>query len=193
VPFDPHTIELFFDPELFPRYGWLFPESPRQVNVGFCVESGERRRPAQASAPVLLELLQRFLRRNLGARLASARPLGRPRFHPILPSSRILHRSLPGSLLAGESLRLVNPFTGEGLSYALASGRLAGRLAAAALRLDWKDSRTARLYCRSLRRELEPSLRVGDWISRRGRPLLHLAGRAAGTRLGEQLIYRALG
>ena len=44
----------------------------------------------------------------------------------------------------------------------------------------------------ALRRSLESSLRVGDWVSRRGRPLLHLASRAACTRLGRRLISRAL-
>jgi geranylgeranyl reductase family protein len=190
VPFEPHTIELYFDPELFPRYGWLFPESRRQVNVGFCLVRRAKGGPPAQLGP--RELLERFLRRNLGARMASARPLGRPHWHPILPSARILHRSLPGTLLAGDSLRLVNPFTGEGLSYALASGRLAGRLTAACLRRGWPESRLLRRYLRALRRSLEPSLQVGGWFSRRGRPLLHLAARAAGTRLGGRLIYRAL-
>ncbi len=190
VPFDPHTIELYFEPELFPRYGWLFPESSRQVNVGFCLTRGAQGGGPLDSGPQ--ELLERFLRRNLGGRLASARLLGRPRWHPILPSTRIVHRSLPGSLLAGDSLRLVNPFTGEGLSSALASGRLAGRLTAACLRLGWAESRLTRRYRWALRRELEPSLRLGDWIRRRGGPLLHVAARAAGTRLGGRLIYRAL-
>ena len=190
VPFEPHTIELFFDPELFPRYGWLFPESGSQVNVGFCLARGQRHGPPADMGP--RELLERFLRRNLGERMAAARPLGRPRFHPILPSSRVLHRSLPGTLLAGDCLRLVNPFTGEGLSYALASGRLAGRVTASALRSGWAEPRIRRLYGRALRTSLEPSLRIGDWISRRGRPLLHLAARAASSRLGGRLIYRAL-
>jgi geranylgeranyl reductase family protein len=190
VPFEPHTIELYFDPELFPRYGWLFPESRRQVNVGFCLVRAAQRGPPPDPGP--RELLERFLRRNLGGRMASARPLGRPRLHPIVPSARILHRSLPGSLLAGDSLRLVNPFTCEGLSYAMASGRLAGRLTAAGLRFGWEEPRITRLYRRALRRDLEPSLRIGDWISRRGRPLLHLAAGVARTRLGERLIYRAL-
>jgi flavin-dependent dehydrogenase len=196
VPFDPHTIELYFDPELFPRYGWLFPESRRRVNVGFCLVRGAQRGGGWSGPPPDLrpgELLERFLRRNLGARMASARPLGRPRWHPILPSARILHRTPPGSLLAGDSLRLVNMFTGEGLSYALASGRLAGRLTAAGLRFDWPEARIAGLYQRALCRQLEPSLRIGDWISRCGRPLLHLAARAAGTGPGRRLIYRALG
>jgi geranylgeranyl reductase family protein len=190
VPFEPHTIELFFDPELFPRYGWLFPESASQVNVGFCLARGQPQGPPPEMGP--RELLQRFLRRNLGGRMDAARPLGRPRLHPIIPCSRVRHRSLPGTLLAGDCLGLINPFTGEGLSYALASGRLAGRMAACALRSGWTEPRIRRLYGRALRSSLEPSLRLGDWISRRGRPLLHLAARAAGSRLGGRLIYRAL-
>jgi flavin-dependent dehydrogenase len=194
VPFEPHTIELFFDSELFPRYGWLFPESPRRVNVGICLprRGGPGAPPQTPPQAAPQELLQRFLRRNLGGRMRDARPLGRPHCHPLLPASRIVHRCPPGVLLAGESLRLVNPFTGEGLSYALASGRLAGRLCALALRRGWEESRTLRRYRRGLRLALEPSLRLGDWLCRRGRPLLHLAGRAAGTLLGGRLLYRAL-
>jgi digeranylgeranylglycerophospholipid reductase len=71
VPFRPHTIELFFDPELYPRYGWLFPESDSRVNVGFCLARGQRQGPPAETGP--RELLQRFLRRNLGARMAAAR------------------------------------------------------------------------------------------------------------------------
>jgi geranylgeranyl reductase family protein len=186
VPFTPHTIELFFDPEVFPRYGWLFPESRRIVNVGLCLERG----PPSGMSP--RQLLERFVQRNLGARMAASRPLGRLRWHSILPSSRVLHRSLPGTLLAGDALRLVNPFTGEGLSYALASGLLAGRTVADGLKLDWDEARMARAYSRALRRSLEPSLRVGDWINRRGHPLLSLASRAASTRFGRQLISRTL-
>jgi flavin-dependent dehydrogenase len=169
------------------RYGLRPPPSSRWLA---CLARGQRHGPPADMGP--RELLERFLPRNLGERMAAARPLGRPRFHPILPSSRVLHRSLPGTLLAGDCLRLVNPFTGEGLSYALASGRLAGRMTASALRSGWAEPRIRRLYGRALRTSLEPSLRIGDWISRRGRPLLHLAARAASSRLGGRLIYRAL-
>ena len=187
VPFQPHTLELYFDAGLFPRYGWLFPESPDTVNIGFCMERGA---PGDGRSP--RERLEDFLRRSLGERLREARALGRARWRPVFPSPRVTPWSLPNVLLAGDALRLVNPFTGEGIGYALASGSLAARAHAAGTARGWDQARVQRCYVRSLRRRLEPSLRAGDWVCRRGRPLLRLAARAASTPLGRRLIYNAL-
>jgi len=186
VPFRPHTIELVFSRELFPRYGWLFPESPQQVNIGLCLERewlhGRR----------IQELFAEFLQRSFAARLAGARPAGELQVHAILPSDRIEHRNLPGTLLAGDAARLVNLFTGEGISYALRSGRLAARALAAGWRRGWSEARIAACYRASLRRLLEPSLRIGGWVCGGGRGVLHLGSRLAGLSLGRRIIYRAL-
>jgi flavin-dependent dehydrogenase len=56
-------------------------------------------------------------------------------------------------LLAGDALSLINPFTGEGIFYAVLSGSLAG---AAAARLD---ATAAEAYTRALRHTLGRHLR----------------------------------
>jgi flavin-dependent dehydrogenase len=56
-------------------------------------------------------------------------------------------------LLAGDALSLVNPFTGEGIFYAVVSGALAGAAAAR------HPSRAAQRYGAALRRRLGRHLR----------------------------------
>ncbi len=60
-------------------------------------------------------------------------------------------------MLAGDAAGLINPMTGEGIYYAVATGLLAGRAVADALRTDSADAgtsyrrRTTRLLGRHLR------------------------------------------
>jgi geranylgeranyl reductase family protein len=182
----PHTIELIYGRELFPRYGWLFPESTLEANIGLCVESGSPR------GRRIQDLFEEFRQRYLGPRCAGARQTGPLQFRTIFPSDRIERGSLPGTLLAGDAARLVNPFTGEGISYALRSGRLAARALAIGRRRGWNDERIAARYRASLRFCLEPSLRMGGLICGGGRGLLHLGSRLAGAAWGRRLIYRVL-
>jgi len=36
--FTPQQIEMIFDRNVAPLYGWLFPESDRRVNIGICID-----------------------------------------------------------------------------------------------------------------------------------------------------------
>jgi geranylgeranyl reductase family protein len=186
VHFRPHTIELIYSRELFPRYGWLFPESPLEANIGLCVERGSLR------GRRIQDLFAEFKHRHFGPRCAGARQLGQLQLHTILPSDRIEHRNLPGTLLAGDAARLVNLFTGEGISYALRSGWLAARALEIGWRRGWSEDRIAARYRASLRLVLEPSLRLGGLVCGGGRGLLHLGSRMAGIGWGRRLICRAL-
>jgi geranylgeranyl reductase family protein len=186
VRFRPYTIELIYGRELFPRYGWLFPESALEANIGLCVERGSLR------GRRLQDLFADFLHRYLGPRCAGARLIGQLQFHAILPSDRIEHGNLPGTLLAGDAARLVNLFTGEGISYALRSGWLAARALEIGWKRGWSEERIAACYRASLRLFLEPSLRIGGLVCGGGRGVLHLGSQLAGIGWGRRLIYRVL-
>jgi flavin-dependent dehydrogenase len=68
-------------------------------------------------------------------------------------------------LLAGDAAGLVNPLTGEGIYYAVASGLLAGRTAARAL-VAGEGERAGELYTRALRRLLGAHLRHTAFAAR---------------------------
>lgn len=99
-------------------YGWVFPKT-RHLSIG-------------------LEVLphQRAVRRELSNYLARAGIDGRPtltRGHPLCFRGAGHPIAAGQVLLAGEAAGLVDMFTGEGIYYALWSGRLAGRWLAQAL------------------------------------------------------------
>jgi geranylgeranyl reductase family protein len=101
----------------WPAYAWVFPIGDGQANVGY----GEVLRGAALSRPYLVGRLAELL--------PGLEPTGLRGHH--LPLST--HRPPPSHgriLLAGDALSLINPFTGEGIFYAVLSGALAGAAAA---------------------------------------------------------------
>jgi geranylgeranyl reductase family protein len=178
-PFTPHVLEMFFDAELMPHYGWLFPEPGGTVNIGLCVE------PARRGGLPIRRVFRRFLDRHFACRLAGARPLGDWRGHPIVVSDSFGHHAEPGVLLVGEACRLVNAATGEGIAYAIQSGMLAARALADGLRCGDDVATVTAAYTRSVRWALELPLRGGELFRSRGVELIDPL-----VRLGRHPLFR---
>ncbi|WP_432995757.1 geranylgeranyl reductase family protein [Dactylosporangium sp. CA-233914] len=164
----------------WPAYAWAFPIGDGRANIGY----GEVLRGPALTRARLLDRLAELLP---DVDTAAATDL---RAHH-LPLST--HRPPPGHgrlLLAGDALSLINPFTGEGIFYAVLSGALAG--AAAAHRED-----PARRYRAALRTRLGAHLRhsrVAAGLSQR-RWIVDAAVRAAerDQRVFDDLIELGLG
>jgi menaquinone-9 beta-reductase len=118
VPFRRGHLEMIFDPELAPYYGWLFPETDERVNIGITYEDPENKLNAR-------DLFTRFLERQYGSRLRAATQIGAWKGHPIAFSYRIEGLSSPGRLVIGESGLLTHPATAEGIYQGMKSGLLA--------------------------------------------------------------------
>ncbi|MEZ0071361.1 NAD(P)/FAD-dependent oxidoreductase [Planotetraspora sp. GP83] len=138
----------------WPAYAWSFPIGDGTANVGFGMLLPQLRATGLPGRQVLhgrlAELLPHLPARDLRAHhlpLSSGRP--RP------GAGRVM--------LAGDAASLINPLTGEGIYYALLSGRLAGEAAVQAA----DDPLPA--YRRELRRALGRHLRTTDVLSRAAR------------------------
>ncbi|GAA3133649.1 hypothetical protein GCM10010466_25310 [Planomonospora alba] len=150
VPAGDDTQLIVMRREGWPAYAWSFPVGDGSANVGFGMLLPRLR---AAGAPV-----RRVLHDGL-ADLLPGLPARDLRAHR-LPLS--CGRPVPGAgrvLLAGDAASLVNPLTGEGIYYALLSGRLA---AEAALQAPG-DPLPA--YRRALRRVLGRHLRTTDALA----------------------------
>ena len=169
-PGEPEQL-IVMDDQGWPAYAWSFAAGDGTANVGFGMLL-PRLREAQArqgrgGREVLHGRLRELLPGVEAERLVS--------HHLPLSTSRPV--PVPGPvLLAGDALSLINPLTGEGIYYALASGRLAGAAAVTA-----GDPGTA--YRAALDRELGRHLRHTTLLARlTGRSGVVDAGIAAAGR-----------
>ena len=135
----------------WPAYAWSFPIGDGTANVGFGMLLPKLHATGRPGRQVLhgrlAELLPGLPARDLLAHHLPLSP-GRPR---------------PGRgrvLLAGDAASLINPLTGEGIYYALVSGRLAGEAAVAA------PADPLGTYRRGLRKALGRHLRTTDLLGR---------------------------
>ncbi|GII81780.1 hypothetical protein Sru01_67620 [Sphaerisporangium rufum] len=151
VPADDDVQFIAMQREGWPAYAWSFPIGDGRANVGYGMLLPRLRATGRPGREVLhgrlAELLPHLPARDLRAHHLPLSP-GRPR---------------PGAgrvLLAGDAAGLINPLTGEGIYYALVSGRLAGEAAVLAA----ADPVPA--YRRGLRRSLGRHLRTTDVLAR---------------------------
>jgi geranylgeranyl reductase family protein len=124
----------------WPAYAWEFPIGDGTANVGY----GEVLRGVPLSRAYLVE------------RLADLLPGIEPdslRGHHLPLSTRRPPPARGRILLAGDALSLINPFTGEGIFYAVLSGSLAGVAAAT------HPGQAAKLYRTALNKRLGRHLR----------------------------------
>jgi geranylgeranyl reductase family protein len=118
VPYRRGHVEMIFDPDLAPYYGWLFPESDTRVNIGITYEDLKNERNAR-------DVFTRFLEKHYRERLGSATQVGAWKGHPIAYSYRIEGLSSPGRMVIGESGLLTHPATAEGIYQGMRSGMIA--------------------------------------------------------------------
>lgn len=117
VDFRDHWLEMVYDAEIAPYYGWLFPEDDGRVNIGITYLDGDRKRNART-------LFEGFLQRHYGLRMTKAERVGALRGHPV--HTQVVPPALhtPGRWVVGEAGRMVNPATAEGIGPGLRSGIL---------------------------------------------------------------------
>jgi flavin-dependent dehydrogenase len=132
-----------------PSYAWAFDRGDGLSNVGYGELLGdERDTPSRA---LLLDELERLLPGTVAG-------VDDWRGHHLPLSERRWDQAEGPVLVVGDAAGLINPMTGEGIYYAVASGILAGRAAAEAIAQGSPD-RAGRLHRGAVRRLLARHLR----------------------------------
>ena len=179
------VVELFFDRELKPHYGWVFPEGAGRVNVGLCFE------PDKAK-PNARQRFEAFLERRLARRLRGADQLGSWIGHPVQVSSVPRQLAAPGVLRAGEAGWLADFATAEGIYHALVSGHLAGAHLAKLADRGWRTDLDGARYQSSVMKVLAPRMLGGRLLmSALKSPALDLALGFSSARATRAVLKRA--
>jgi geranylgeranyl reductase family protein len=181
-----------------PGYGWAFPTGDGATNVGaFVIRPGraaggaspDGALSARAAFDAFITDLSALSHSRifaeedaLGPITSSAIPIGMDR----------LRTAVSGLLVVGDAAGLANPFTGEGIGYALESGELAARAIVAATR-GGADVDPAVECAAALRSRYGRVFRAGRWFARQiGRPTVTSLAARYGTRVpvGSKAVIR---
>lgn len=117
--FQEDTMEMVFDRDYLPHYGWVFPEGEGVVNIGICLYEDKLKGRNVA------HVFDDFLETYYAKRLEHATQVGRRLSYVINTSSSVRDVYADRMLCAGEAGRMCNPASAEGISYAMESGVLA--------------------------------------------------------------------
>ena len=112
-------MEMIFDRDYIPHYGWVFPEGEGIVNIGVCLYENKMRGKNVA------DIFDEYLDKYHAGRLSKATPVGRSLSFVINTTDSVKHVYADRMLYVGEAGRMCNPATAEGISYAMESGWLA--------------------------------------------------------------------
>jgi flavin-dependent dehydrogenase len=115
------NIELYFIDGVLPGYLWIFPMAEGRANVGLGILSSD----LKGKHP--MTILNEAISGNpaLAPRFQNAKPEGKPGGWAIPIGSYRKPNTGDGWLLVGDAASLVDPFSGEGVGNALASGKYA--------------------------------------------------------------------
>lgn len=149
------SIELCYDQAMLPGYGWIFPAGGQRANVGVFLL------PRFTDQRSTKRLFEQFVSENAHAasRLKSAvMEPGTLKSWPLPFGSFAGRRGRGNVLLAGDAGSFIDPLTGEGIYYALKTGRYAAEAVAQALERNdeaaalsryeqlWRGEFSSRIY-----------------------------------------------
>jgi len=127
VDIDPTCCAYFIGEEIAPGgYAWVFPKGAGKANVGLGV-AGDQAGQGQSA----LQFLHRFIEGQAGLACGSPVAMVAGGVPVTLPPRRLV---TDGLMLVGDAARQVDPLTGGGIAHAMAAGRSAAQVAAAAIR-----------------------------------------------------------
>ncbi|MFQ5921670.1 MAG: geranylgeranyl reductase family protein [Anaerolineales bacterium] len=180
-------LEFYFNHISLPGYGWMFPTSPTTANVGVGYLGKQH--------PSLRVGFKKFVAEHPRMRqiLAEADKIGPVRNHPLRVDFHRSPKVRPGVVAVGEAIGLVNPFTGEGIDYALESGQIAAEVIAEVLLTGqpWTPA-ALRKYVRRVNERFHRLFVLLTWARRLyfNQPVLNrILGRGSGNhRVIETLI-----
>jgi len=187
------AIEIHFFNDLLPWYFWIFPFSDGSANVGLALPESI----AKKSQMSLKEQLFHIIESNpdIKSRFKGAELRGKPE------AARLAFYTGTGKiaddhyLLLGDAARLIDPFTGEGIGNAMASGRFASDVAAECWSAGNFTATYTGKYQEIVNSRLVPELALSLKLQSlaKYRSLLNLViGRASGNENTRRLISEML-
>ncbi len=151
-------MELHYQRFFLPAYGWLLPIGSTRANVGIGFHLAELKRFGRKPADLLNEFISRCP--FLAERFRKAEQISPAATSPLSLASEQPWTYGHGFLLAGAAGSFANPFSGEGIYYALATGKMAARVADDAVKSGNFSAQALSSYEQLWRKAFDKNLRA---------------------------------
>jgi flavin-dependent dehydrogenase len=157
-------IDLHFDRQIIPGYGWCFPCGPNKLNVGVGMRALEMKRYGVKLDDLMRSFLgsNRWTKERLGERPRMTRMIGAPL--PLLPAPRVTLRD--GCLFVGDAAGFVDASTGEGIAMAMRTGKMAAEASLAALARGEFSTKALAPYDRAWKKRFAGTLKAAYKIQK---------------------------
>ncbi len=162
-------MEIRFDGAPLPGYGWVFPTSPTSANVGAGFLKKSPSLPTTARG-----VFDAFLEHGpIKERMANSTCVSAIKSYPLRMDFSTARTFSDRLVLVGEAAGLVNPFTGEGIDYAMESGQIAAQVLIDQLESGDLSFSALRAYDKKLRARFQSvfvwtmrmrNLYMNDWL-----------------------------
>lgn len=159
-----NQTEVFLLPEFMPGYFWVFPLSEDTANVGFGMLSHSISRKKVK----LKESFYAFIQHapELKARFAESQQIGELEGFGLALGSRRVPMTGDHFLLSGDAASLIDPASGEGISNAIVSGKLAAATIIEAFQRQDFSAHFLKTYEKKLFKIIGRELRVSTLLLR---------------------------
>ncbi|HSB78414.1 MAG TPA: geranylgeranyl reductase family protein [Candidatus Methylomirabilis sp.] len=151
---------FFFDGDLFPGYGWMFPMSGKRANVGVGILAEAQTRYGISVPRLFQAFLEKLRLAHPGC--ARIRLAGKPLGGIVKTYGGSGPNHFDGGVLVGDAGCFVDPMTGEGITPAAESALLASAVLAAAVERGRSDRAFLSRYEQNFRAYFDPAMRYLD-------------------------------
>lgn len=148
---------IWFDEDITPGYGWMFPMSGGRANVGVGLLSETCVRFDMPVQDMFREAVRRLRIRHPGC--AAARIASKPLGGAVHMYGGITRNHFAGGLLVGDAGSFVDPMTGEGITQGMESSIIASRTIAEALERGRFEADDLARYEHDFRAYFDPAMR----------------------------------
>ncbi len=159
----PPHFQFRFDGVVLPGYGWVFPVSKSSANIGAGFIRTGKREHHQSAQTAFNSFIQSPALKNM---LGDAKQVGTLKSFPIRTDFASAQTFAERVILVGEAAGLVNPLTGDGIDFALESGKIAAEHIQHMLKLGDVSHSQLQAYDTILRQRYQNLFRFSEQISR---------------------------
>lgn len=154
--------ELFFSSKCFPGYYWFFPTSPTTANVGIGMMLEHFPKEEKNLHSLFLEMIESDL--SFKAKIGKGKMANRIVGFPLSiynPKATIVKDRV---LLVGDAAGLVNSINGEGMQYAMQSGRWAAESIIKCLSSNNLGAKSLKLYEKKVHSEIGYDMSIANTV-----------------------------